>query len=81
MLNLGSLAPLTRQLDRILMPAFSTLNVRNMFDDMVDVVNQLCDKWERYGGILLTNAPAYPDFQLRTLPQDRPRPRLHGAHS
>ena len=34
--------------DRILMPAFSTLNVHNMFDDMVDVIGQLCDKWARY---------------------------------
>ena len=33
--------------DRILMPAFSAVNVRNMFDDMVDVVLQLTTKWER----------------------------------
>ncbi|KAI0690214.1 cytochrome P450 [Cytidiella melzeri] len=36
-------------IDRILMPAFSTINVRNMFDDMVDVVTQLTTKWERFG--------------------------------
>ena len=34
-------------LDRILMPAFSTMNTRNMFDDMVDVISQLTAKWER----------------------------------
>lgn len=34
--------------DRILMPVFSTMAVHNMFDDMVDVVGQLCDKWARY---------------------------------
>lgn len=30
------------------MPAFSTMNTCNMFDDMVDVVSQLVLKWERY---------------------------------
>ncbi|EKM50238.1 uncharacterized protein PHACADRAFT_153718 [Phanerochaete carnosa HHB-10118-sp] len=34
---------------RILMPAFSTMNTRNMFDDMVDVITQLVQKWERFG--------------------------------
>ncbi|GJE90374.1 bifunctional P-450/NADPH-P450 reductase [Phanerochaete sordida] len=34
---------------RILMPAFSTMNTRNMFDDMVDVISQLVQKWERFG--------------------------------
>ncbi|PSR72167.1 hypothetical protein PHLCEN_2v11959 [Hermanssonia centrifuga] len=34
---------------RILMPAFSTLNVHNMFDDMVDIVSQMVLKWERFG--------------------------------
>ncbi|KIP01419.1 hypothetical protein PHLGIDRAFT_32544 [Phlebiopsis gigantea 11061_1 CR5-6] len=34
---------------RILMPAFSTMNVRSMFDDMVDVISQLVLKWERFG--------------------------------
>lgn len=51
------------------MPAFSTMNVRNMFDDMVDVVNQLCDKWERYDDMTLIVASAYLDFQLWPIPQ------------
>ncbi|EKM50288.1 uncharacterized protein PHACADRAFT_153757 [Phanerochaete carnosa HHB-10118-sp] len=34
---------------RILMPAFSAMGIRSMFDDMVDVVTQLVDKWERFG--------------------------------
>ncbi|CAE6533625.1 unnamed protein product [Rhizoctonia solani] len=34
---------------RILMPAFGPLSVKNMFDDMVDVVSQLVLKWERFG--------------------------------
>ncbi|KAI0085847.1 cytochrome P450 [Irpex rosettiformis] len=34
---------------RILMPAFSALNVRGMFDDMLDVTLQLTTKWERFG--------------------------------
>nr|BAL05197.1 cytochrome P450 [Phanerodontia chrysosporium] len=34
---------------RILMPALSTMNTRNMFDDMVDIVNQPVQKWERFG--------------------------------
>ena len=29
------------------MPAFSALNVHNMFDDMMDIVSQLVLKWER----------------------------------
>ncbi|TCD65595.1 hypothetical protein EIP91_002442 [Steccherinum ochraceum] len=34
---------------RILMPAFSTMNVRNMFDDMMDITSQLIMKWDRFG--------------------------------
>ncbi|KAI0785558.1 cytochrome P450 [Abortiporus biennis] len=34
---------------RILMPAFSAMNVRNMFDDMYDIASQLLLKWERFG--------------------------------
>ncbi|KAL4252643.1 Bifunctional cytochrome P450/NADPH--P450 reductase [Abortiporus biennis] len=34
---------------RILMPAFSALNIRNMFDDMYDITSQLLLKWERFG--------------------------------
>jgi cytochrome P450/NADPH-cytochrome P450 reductase len=31
------------------MPAFGPLSIKNMFDDMVDVVSQLVLKWERFG--------------------------------
>ncbi|CAE6508332.1 unnamed protein product [Rhizoctonia solani] len=34
---------------RILMPAFSPLSIKGMFDDMFDVVSQLVLKWERFG--------------------------------
>ncbi|KAH7336792.1 bifunctional P-450:NADPH-P450 reductase [Rhizoctonia solani] len=34
---------------RILMPAFGPVSIKNMFDDMVDVVSQLILKWERFG--------------------------------
>ena len=30
------------------MPAFSTAKVRDMFDDMVDISQQMVQKWERY---------------------------------
>ncbi|KAM5540828.1 hypothetical protein V8D89_005472 [Ganoderma adspersum] len=34
---------------RLLMPFFGAANVQNMFDDMMDIVNQLVLKWERFG--------------------------------
>ncbi|RPD61291.1 bifunctional P-450:NADPH-P450 reductase [Lentinus tigrinus ALCF2SS1-6] len=34
---------------RLLMPAFSTAKVRDMFDDMVDIASQMVTKWERFG--------------------------------
>ena len=34
-------------IDRILMPAFSTLAVRGMYDDMYDIISQCTLKWER----------------------------------
>ncbi|KAJ1303515.1 hypothetical protein OPQ81_011700 [Rhizoctonia solani] len=34
---------------RILMPAFGPLSIKNMFDDMFDVISQLVLKWERFG--------------------------------
>lgn len=39
---------LIRFVDRLLMPAFSTAKVRDMFDDMVDIAQQMVQKWERY---------------------------------
>jgi cytochrome P450 / NADPH-cytochrome P450 reductase len=33
--------------DRLLMPAFGTVALRGMFDDMMDVCSQLLLKWER----------------------------------
>ena len=29
------------------MPCFGAANVHNMFDDMMDVISQLLDKWTR----------------------------------
>ncbi|KIM26548.1 hypothetical protein M408DRAFT_25259, partial [Serendipita vermifera MAFF 305830] len=34
---------------RILTPAFSPVQIKGMFDDMVDICSQLVLKWERYG--------------------------------
>ncbi|KZV98416.1 cytochrome P450, partial [Exidia glandulosa HHB12029] len=34
---------------RILMPAFGPASIRNMFDDMKDILGQLVLKWERFG--------------------------------
>ncbi|KAB5589304.1 Cytochrome P450 family protein [Ceratobasidium theobromae] len=34
---------------RILMPAFGPLSIKNMFNDMAEVVSQLVLKWERFG--------------------------------
>ncbi|EIN10223.1 cytochrome P450 oxidoreductase OrdA-like protein [Punctularia strigosozonata HHB-11173 SS5] len=34
---------------RLLMPAFGTVALRGMFDDMMDVCSQLLLKWERFG--------------------------------
>ncbi len=33
--------------DRMLMPAFGTAAIREMFDDMVDIASQLVLKWDR----------------------------------
>ncbi|OBZ67672.1 hypothetical protein A0H81_12453 [Grifola frondosa] len=35
--------------NRLLMPAFSTAKIRDMFDDMIDISSQLITKWERFG--------------------------------
>ncbi|KAI0819916.1 fatty acid hydroxylase [Trametes gibbosa] len=34
---------------RLLMPAFSTAKVRDMFPDMMDIASQMLVKWERFG--------------------------------
>ncbi|KAG8773913.1 hypothetical protein FRC12_002252, partial [Ceratobasidium sp. 428] len=34
---------------RVLMPIFGPLSIREMFDDMYDILSQLCLKWERFG--------------------------------
>ncbi|CAL1708234.1 unnamed protein product [Somion occarium] len=49
---------------RILMPAFSTLAVRGMYDDMYDIVSQLVLKWERFGSNYKIDAAA--DFTRLT---------------
>ena len=36
-------------IDRVLMPAFGTANVRTMFDGMKDICDQLLLKWARFG--------------------------------
>ena len=43
--------PLTEspRTDRVLMPAFNLLRIRDMFGGMVDVVEQMVLKWERCG--------------------------------
>ena len=41
------------------MPSFSTAKVRDMFDDMVDICEQMVTKWERCV-LLLLSARAAP---------------------
>ncbi|OBZ71165.1 hypothetical protein A0H81_08482 [Grifola frondosa] len=50
---------------RLLMPAFSTMTVHGMFDDMTDVVSQLLLKWERFGPRCVIDPAA--DFTRLTL--------------
>lgn len=33
--------------DRLLMPAFGTASIRDMFPDMLDLASQLVLKWQR----------------------------------
>lgn len=69
--------------DRILMPAFSTMNVHNMFDDMVDVIGQLCDKWARHviSSSLATVRSDAAHTQIRPALQDRTSAGFHVAHA
>ncbi|KAB8227709.1 uncharacterized protein BDW43DRAFT_323559 [Aspergillus alliaceus] len=50
---------------RILMPAFSPLRIRDMFEDMSDVAQQLCLKWARQGSS--TSINICDDFTRLTL--------------
>ncbi|KAJ6011705.1 hypothetical protein N7522_002060 [Penicillium canescens] len=50
---------------RILMPAFGPLRIRDMFDDMSDVAQQLCFKWARQGSSTSINIS--DDFTRLTL--------------
>lgn len=34
---------------RLLMPAFGPLGIRSMFDRMLDIADQMCVRWERFG--------------------------------
>lgn len=38
---------ITPRADRLLMPAFGTASIRDMFPDMLDLASQLTLKWER----------------------------------
>ncbi|EAW17096.1 bifunctional cytochrome P450/NADPH--P450 reductase [Aspergillus fischeri NRRL 181] len=50
---------------RILVPAFGPLRIRNMFEDMSDIAQQLCFKWARQGGSTSINIT--DDFTRLTL--------------
>ncbi|KGO66158.1 NADPH-cytochrome p450 reductase, FAD-binding, alpha-helical domain-3 [Penicillium expansum] len=50
---------------RILMPAFGPLRIRDMFEDMSDVAQQLCFKWARQGSS--TSINICDDFTRLTL--------------
>ncbi|GJE90379.1 bifunctional P-450/NADPH-P450 reductase [Phanerochaete sordida] len=50
---------------RVLMPAFNLIKMRDMFDDMVDVVEQMVLKWERFGPHFRIDPAA--DFTALTL--------------
>ncbi|HYF65853.1 MAG TPA: cytochrome P450 [Herpetosiphonaceae bacterium] len=42
---------------RLLMPAFGPLAMRNYFDDMVDIADQMLTKWERLGPKAVIDVP------------------------
>jgi cytochrome P450/NADPH-cytochrome P450 reductase len=48
-LSVLPLTKLTRRPDRVLMPAFGPTSIRGMWDDMVDICDQLTVKWARFG--------------------------------
>ncbi|OQD89465.1 hypothetical protein PENANT_c002G02902 [Penicillium antarcticum] len=50
---------------RILMPAFGPLRIRDMFEDMSDIAQQLCFKWARQGSTTSINIT--DDFTRLTL--------------
>ncbi|RPD57416.1 bifunctional P-450/NADPH-P450 reductase [Lentinus tigrinus ALCF2SS1-7] len=50
---------------RLLMPCFGTVNILNMYDDMMDVTSQLVLKWERFGAREMIDPAA--DFTRLTL--------------
>lgn len=41
----------------ILMPAFGPIGARDMFDDMVDIADQMFSKWERFGADGVIDVP------------------------
>ncbi|KAG8740200.1 hypothetical protein FRC10_004601 [Ceratobasidium sp. 414] len=49
---------------RILMPIFGPLSTLSMFDDMYDILSQLCLKWERFGP--MHSVEANSDFSRLT---------------
>jgi cytochrome P450 / NADPH-cytochrome P450 reductase len=50
------------------MPAFGTVAIRDMFDDMVDLCGQLLDKWERFGSeYVITPAEDFTKVALDTI--------------
>ncbi|KAI0729796.1 cytochrome P450 [Fomitopsis betulina] len=53
---------------RILMPAFGTAAIREMFDDMYDIASQLILKWERFGpNVVLTPAADFTRLTFDTI--------------
>ena len=51
-----------QSIDRLLMPAFGTAAIRDMFDDMVDIASQLVLKWERYVFPLMIHRYMCPEY-------------------
>lgn len=50
------------------MPAFGPANVRNMFDDMLDIASQMLLKWERFGpGHVMEPSLDYTRLTLDTI--------------
>lgn len=61
-------------LDRLLMPTFGVMPVRDMFDDMLDIAEQLILKWERYVGSRgNVQFPLKPSSKVRTNTHNRSR--------
>ena len=63
------------------MPSFSTAKVRDMFDDMVDICDQMVKKWERCVPPSRTPACAFASARLTDVRSSRAAARRFGPRA